>query len=326
MARDRESASVSGSSFDRLDGSARAESLRGAASVCAALVMLMSVVVLYGWTRSVTELRSLLPDVVVMLPNTAVSFLCAGISLLLIVHARDYPRLRLPAQLFAGLVFVIGVVMFAQRMSGADLALNHWLFDASVRKLPFRPAGLMAVNSAASFGLLGMALLSLASGHRGQRSSDALASLALLISASALVGYLYGVQALYTLDQYAGMALSTAFGFVVLASGIILAGADRGLARLLSGVDAGAILARRLLPAALFVPIVLGWLWLVARRNEWIGLEAGVSCCAAPTRRVSVRGATRCSRMPAPKRRSDGPRRRSAPPKRRTRPSRRSSP
>jgi PAS domain S-box-containing protein len=73
----------------------------------------------------------------------------------------------------------------------------------------------------------------------------------------ALLGYAYDVQALYRFAGYSSMALHTAAGFVVLATGLIFARAD-GLAQLLVVPGPGGQLARRFLPVAILLPAVVG--------------------------------------------------------------------
>jgi signal transduction histidine kinase len=261
-----------------------------AAGVAGAVIMLAGSLVLAGWTMNIELLKSsLVPGDIMMLPNTGALFLLGGASLLLRAVSRRYPWARTPSRLIAAFVFSFGLIMFGQRLSGLDFAATRWLFEERLQSYPYRPIGLMAVNSAAAFALLGAALLATNAGtRRAQRLADITAGIALLISATALVGYLYDVKALYELDQFAGMSLPTALGFAVLASGTLLAGVEWGAVRLLIGGDGGAVLARRLLPAALLVPLALGRLWLIARENQWVGRETGVSLFVVMTATIFV--------------------------------------
>jgi signal transduction histidine kinase len=261
-----------------------------AASAAGAVVALAGTVVLMGWATNIEPLKSsLIPGDIVMLPNTATTFFMAGLALVLLARSRAHPWMRLPARLLAGLVFLVGFVMFLQRMAGWELPMNRWLFADVLEAYPFRPIGLMAVNSGACFALMGVALLETEVGtRRAQRVADMLAGITLLLVTTALVGYFYDVKALYSFDRYAGMALPTALTFGMLASGTLLAGAERGTVRVLLGQDAGAVLARRMLPPALLVPLALGWLWLLARRREWVGREAGVSLFVVATGTIFV--------------------------------------
>jgi signal transduction histidine kinase len=91
------------------------------------------------------------------------------------------------------------------------------------------------------------------------------------------VGYAYGTRSLYSFDQYAAMALSTASCFLAIGVGTIAAAPERGLGALLVSNDAGSTFTRRMLPAALSVPFLLGLLWLMGRRAELVGRETGIA-------------------------------------------------
>src|ERR1043166_4056545 len=76
------------------------------------------------------------------------------------------------------------------------------------------------------------------------------------------------------------MAMHTAMTFLLLSVGILCARTDGGLIALLLTDSAGGASARRLLPPALFVPFILGWLRLQGQYAGWYGTEAGLSLFA----------------------------------------------
>ena len=84
------------------------------------------------------------------------------------------------------------------------------------------------------------------------------------IAAVSLLGYMYGVEALYAVREHKPISLLTVFGFLVLGAGILCARPDRGVVSVIAGDHAGGVLARALLPAAILVPAALGWLRVVA--------------------------------------------------------------
>ena len=57
-----------------------------------------------------------------------------------------------------------------------------------------------------------------------------------------------------------------------MSAGILCARPDRGVMAVVSSPDAGGVLARRLLPAVIVIPAVVGWLrWLAEQRAGcWI--------------------------------------------------------
>jgi signal transduction histidine kinase len=93
----------------------------------------------------------------------------------------------------------------------------------------------------------------------------------------ALIGYLYGTRPLYAIDKAAGMALLTAIAMTTLAVGIIFARPRRGAISLVVSDDAGGLLFRQVLPAAVTVTVFLGWLWIKSRNAELVSREGGVA-------------------------------------------------
>jgi signal transduction histidine kinase len=102
----------------------------------------------------------------------------------------------------------------------------------------------------------------------------------LLIALAAILGYVYGVKDLYTFTTGSGMALVTTIGLLVLGSGILVSVRDRGVAALLIDEGAAGVLTRRLLPGALFAPILLGFIRVVGETAGIYDSDVGVSLFA----------------------------------------------
>ena len=84
-----------------------------------------------------------------------------------------------------------------------------------------------------------------------------------------LIGYAYGVEALYDEAKYAAIAVHTALALVLLAAGIALARPREGIASLVYDPGVGGALARTLLVPAILLPLgFLGWLRV---RGEQMG-------------------------------------------------------
>src|SRR2546428_7441134 len=75
------------------------------------------------------------------------------------------------------------------------------------------------------------------------------------------------------------MSLNTAVAFLIAAAGVLWCRPDRGFAALVAGPTPGGVLTRRLLPAIIVVPLLLGWLRLA-------GQGAGVYDTAGAAARV----------------------------------------
>src|SRR5439155_4288173 len=136
----------------------------------------------------------------------------------------------------------------------------------------------MAPNTALAFVLIGVAIIILDARtadniHAAQGFILATGCIALL----ALTGYIYRSAPLKGMTGYIPMALNTAICFTLLSAGLLCARPHRQPMATLLDNTVGGIVARRLLPAAFLVPLLLGWLRLVGERREWISSEFGLS-------------------------------------------------
>lgn len=240
-------------------------------------VALLGIAVLGGWTVDVSALKSLRPDWVPMTPDTAVGFVIAGSSLWAASRSHSASRWRALHVATAWMVTLLGLFSLFEYLRAAG-------FDAGVLATALRSSESadmlrmqrMALATAAGFTLTGCALLSLDS-HQNRTASQTPALAGTLIGALALLGYAYGVAALYRVGFYSGMALHTAAGLVAANLGILLARPRRGLIGLMTSRTAGGVLSRRLLPVAILGPFVIGWLSLQGERHALFGPPFGTA-------------------------------------------------
>ncbi|MGZ5552414.1 MAG: PAS domain-containing protein, partial [Chthoniobacterales bacterium] len=167
------------------------------------------------------------------------------------------------------MVALIGLTKLAGILCGWDLGVDRWLF-ASQLPDSLRFPNRMSPNTAFNFLLLGGALLFVEVKSRSVRFwSEFSVVLVGFGSLLAVLAYAYDVQSFYGFNAFTPMALHTAITFSVLAVAFLLSHTDSGLLAILAGDSTGGTLARRLLPAAVLVPAVFGWLSLQ-------GEEAGI--------------------------------------------------
>jgi signal transduction histidine kinase len=233
--------------------------------------------VLLGWILDSEPLKHLAVSSVVMLPLTAIGFFCGAAVLGIQAIGSKRMLWQRSGRVLSGVVLILGFTMLAQRIGGFELPINLLLFPDAIHRYQYRPYGLMAGNSALAFTLLGVALCIPGVMLRGRRLANGFALAIVAIAAVALVGYAYGTRSLYSVDKYAAMALSTASCFLAIGVGAILSAPQRGLGALLIANDAGSIFTRRMLPAALTIPVLLGFAWLMGRRAELVGRETGIA-------------------------------------------------
>lgn len=161
-----------------------------AGSLCA----LLGLSVLIGWYTHNLALIHVLPSFVGMAYNTALGFLCAGVSL---AAALNRPRVSLLAVFFA--IFV-AVPTLAEYATGHSLGVGELLMHAYTRS-GVTNFGRMAVATALCFLLLGLAFLrlSLREGWPGRSAAAGLLGAVIVgLGTVALSGYVTGITVAYT--------------------------------------------------------------------------------------------------------------------------------
>ena len=109
--------------------------------------------------------------------------------------------------------------------------------------------------------LLGVALLDDRGSSRSPRArTQTLAFVACVIATLPLMGYAYGFSQLYAVARYTGISLVNAVAILTLGLALQAGRPDSGLVALVCRSDEVGVFARRLLPAALLLPFVIGWL------------------------------------------------------------------
>ncbi len=261
LVRDRERADSTSALPDK-------DWLRHMPTLAGAALAVISVSVLLGWSFDRDELKSILTGFEAMKVNTALCFLLAGLGLIL--RDRRGPRLAC-----AGLLSALAGVTLAEYATGLSFGIDQLLFSDTPVAHTLYP-GRMVHITAACFVLSGAALL-LLTVRRGRWAQQALSLTVGILGLSGLLGYAYDVKALYQFTGHTGIALHTAAGLVVLATGLLFARPD-GMASILTGAGPGAQLARRFLPVAILLPLALGWLQELGNRTGLTepGLSAGL--------------------------------------------------
>ncbi len=257
---------------------------RKASYAASLLVGCVSVTVLLGWLFDLEALKALLPGKVAMNPGgTAIGFLFCGAALWLSQSpANDEPAAPWSRYVALGLAWLV-VLMASVRILGYqwgfDAGPDRWLFPDKLADytIPNR----MAPNTALNFLFCGLALMLLDVRWRWRAQlSEILTLAAALVALLAIVGYAYSSVDLIGMESYIPMALNTAVSFAALCVGILCARPTDGLMSIASDRGAGGVMLRRLLPGALLVPAVIGWLGIWGQHQGWYQQVMGLSIFA----------------------------------------------
>ena len=254
--------------------------LRNLSLLLSAVVFLIGALVLTGWLFEIPALTRVRPGFSTMKVNTAFGLIVAAVALTLL-QWRDRKALYVVGQCFAGVILLIGLLTGVQYLFGIDLRIDQVLSTGQPREPnnPF-PSRMSPITNFC-FLFAGIALLWLDSARNRPIRLCELATLVMMLGAMlGLLGHLYGVTALYRIGPYSSLAVHTAIAFLLLGVGILAARPEEGMLAILTRRTAGSVLARRMLLAAIALPLVLGWLRVRAEQAGYFELPFGTALFA----------------------------------------------
>ena len=245
--------------------------MRGCALLFGAWAAMIATLVLAGWLFGVGWMRSVVPGETQMKVNAALAVLALGLALMLLA-GQQWSGVR---RGLGGLALAIAAATLLEWAIGVRLGIDELLAGDPSVAATSNP-GRMAPNTAVCLLLCGGALLS----WRAQGRWATVATWAALTAASlgfvALIGYAAGVPAYLSFNGLARMSLAAAVALSLLGVGIALASPDRGALALFSRDSPGSALARRLLPVAVVVPPILGYLRSRGQEAGLYGTSVGI--------------------------------------------------
>ena len=194
--------------------------------------------------------------------DTSLSLLCSGLALRLFCPGRISRFASWAGHGCAASVLLFGAVSLAR-----SLALPGSPADAA--PAPAAALGLACVGAA----------LVLLGARRLLVLTQALALAVLGVSSLILIALVYQVSS-PDARVFGPASPVTAASFLLLGAGILTVEPRRGVLAVVTADGAGGAVARRLLPAAVGVPVVAGWLRLEGQRAGWYGTEFGLTLFA----------------------------------------------
>jgi signal transduction histidine kinase/CheY-like chemotaxis protein len=228
-----------------------------------------------AYVLDVPRLADWLNSGITIQPNAAIAVTCAALAVLLMWsgHSRA-------ASVLGVFVAAIGATVLFQYATGISLGIDDlFLFDRTWGNTRVVVPGRMGPPGAISWTMLGtaIALAAIRSRPWPRAVAPALALIAMAIASLSLMGYLYGASLLYSIPVATAIAMQTSTFVLAIAVGVVLGVPERTPVRqLLDDTPAGA-LTRRLLPAVVIVPIVLGMFRLWGERAGLYDLAFGTA-------------------------------------------------
>ncbi|MDP3857478.1 MAG: ATP-binding protein [Stagnimonas sp.] len=243
-------------------------------------VTVIGALVLLGYALRSPQLIRPHPTTGGMAANTAVAFLLLGLSLFLRPLDAGTAWRQPISRLCAALALAIGWVTLGEYALDVDLGMDEMLFGDLLGAVQTPHPGRMAEGTAASIALLGVASLLVHSRRSGLRRVSLVMAITVFIFALIgiyAMGFGQGAAGLYQIGIYSGIAYHTIVAFLLMAFAVLLAQVESGPLAILAAPGVGGQLARWLLPLAIVVPPVIGWLRLLGDRAQLFPNEVGVA-------------------------------------------------
>jgi signal transduction histidine kinase/CheY-like chemotaxis protein len=230
-----------------------------------------------GWPADLPRLTDWVGDGISIQPNATLASSFAGAALVSLGFG--LPR---AARVCGVLVMALGGSALFEQLSGIDLGIDSLLmFDRQWGRVGVLFPGRMGPPGATSWTIIGLAI-AIASSSRpiGSRLKGIVPFLAWLtmgIASLSLIGYFYGADRLYTIPTATVIALQTSTFILATSLGLMFAVPEHGPTYLLTDSGPAGVLVRRILPAVIVVPVVLGFFRLRGEQAGFYDLAFGTA-------------------------------------------------
>ncbi len=250
--------------------------------VSIAAVFLLSILDLTGWIFNIPVLKSVLSEWGPMKIITALCFILTSSALLAIQVMKPERRgVRILLSAVATLISIIGIITIFEYLRIFKAGNESQLSGSFLFSLFLSEPNRMALVTAINFTLTGIVVLLLVQGH--ERSINVAH---LVILPVALISYIVPVS--YLLDVYSihdfadiPVALNTGLAFCGICLAILFLRPDSWFLKGFTSVNTGGMIARKLLPPLMILPVVIGWMRIQGERRGFFESDEGVVFVAA---------------------------------------------
>jgi len=247
--------------------------LRAISASAATIAVIVGITTLAGWALNSERLKAVIPGLIPMNPTTAVCLALIGTAMWLLREERGPAGRRWAGRAVALVVLTVAATRLWSHQFPDDLGgfrIDELIFRGKLASL--RPHSPMAPFTCATLILLAASLVLLDVPLRPSRPGNAAASrrrqwpgqwLVLAAGFCSLVsvtGFAFSAASNGGVVAFTAMALNTAITLLIVSLGTICLRPERGIMAIAISPTPDGVMARRLIPAAVILPVLFGFL------------------------------------------------------------------
>lgn len=246
------------------------------ASIQAFAVIMIAVCVLFAWLFSVDFFKQPIAMWISMNPATAVAFILSGSSFLLFNTKIQSKTKHIAASTLAGCVCLIGILKILELITDIEFGLDSALYAITSYGNDVVAFNFMSATAAVCFILVGFSLFLL---NMEVFPTPSLSHL--LVFITGLVSLFSLLCSTFSINVQQGasapLSVNTSLCFLFISISILFIESDKGLFRAFTGKASGGMTAKFLVPAAIIVPVLLGYLRIYGEHAGLYSTEFGTA-------------------------------------------------
>jgi chemotaxis family two-component system sensor kinase Cph1 len=196
------------------------------------------------------------PGKIIMKTNMAFMLVLTGMSLFLVGLPVKSSIPKWISGAFASIVFITGVVTLIENIFNLDLGIDQLLAIEPIGAKGTISPNRIGLPGSLSLAFLGAGFLLLIAGKR--KLATVMGLIICIINLVPASGYLLNIGLFYSNARLTAIAWPTVLALMLSGFGLIFIKPGNGLKDLIVGNQPGDILIRRLLPAIILLPLVIG--------------------------------------------------------------------
>ncbi len=256
------------------------------ASVVSASVIVLGISVLLAWAFYYWLPQDSVNILVRMPPNEALCFVLAGIVLWVRCESeQDY--IQILAGLASACIFLIGFLTLFEYFFKIDLGIDQgFIHTPQTNQALIFPLGRMPPLAAANFVMIGFILFFIDNKVVSYRVHQILILLLVLMSFFPFLIHLYKIEnsaSFFGFDRYSQLPMLSIIMFLMLGMGLFFLRPAYGITSLIVSDDSGGTMTRRMIPPAIIIPVVLGYIGLIGIGGIYYEAKIGISLLVMAT-------------------------------------------